>query len=164
MPARRDISGSVSGRAGGSRPHTNWTMWTRFVSSQPQYSMLYRKAERRVFPLCKELGIGQIVWSPLAQGVLTGKYPPNQPPPSDSRAAGRRIRRYTDEKVLQAVQQLRPIAEGAFAVDVSACFGLGPQGEKRQLSHHRRKPPGTDSAERRCRRRSARQCGLPGDR
>ncbi len=85
---------------------------TRFVSSQPQYSMLYRKAERKIFPLCKELGIGQIVWSPLAQGVLTGKYAPNQPPPSDSRAAGRRIRRYTDEKVLEAVQRLRPIADG----------------------------------------------------
>ncbi len=84
---------------------------TRFVSSQPQYSMLYRKAERKIFPICKSLGITHIVWSPLAQGVLTGKYSPNQPPPTDSRAAGRRIRRYSDEKVLAAVQRLRPIAE-----------------------------------------------------
>lgn len=88
---------------------------TRFVSSQPQYSMLHRKPERKVFSLCEKLGIGQIVWSPLAQGVLTGKYSPDQPPPSDSRAAnrkiGRKIRRFTDENVLVAVQNLRPIAE-----------------------------------------------------
>ena len=88
---------------------------TRFVSSQPQYSMLYRKAERKVFALCETMGIGQIVWSPLAQGVLTGKYLPHQPPPGDSRAAnpkiGRKIRRFTDDSVLAAVQDLRPIAE-----------------------------------------------------
>lgn len=87
----------------------------RFVSSQPQYSMLYRKPERKVFALCDELGIGQIVFSPLAQGVLTGKYIPGEPPPSESRAANRSIRRrmgrYTDERVLVAVQGLRPIAE-----------------------------------------------------
>jgi aryl-alcohol dehydrogenase-like predicted oxidoreductase len=87
---------------------------TRFVSSQPQYSMLYRKAERRVFPLCKKLGIGQIVYSPLAQGVLTGKYDPQAPPPDDSRAAnprtGKRMRRFTEPKILEAVQQLRPLA------------------------------------------------------
>ncbi len=88
---------------------------TRFVSSQPQYSMLYRKPERKVFSLCKKLGIGQIVWSPLAQGVLTGKYAPHQPPPAGSRAAhrkiGRKTRRFTDDNVLAAVQNLRPIAE-----------------------------------------------------
>ncbi len=84
---------------------------TRFICSQPQYSMLYRKPEREVFPLCKTLGISQIVWSPLAQGVLTGKYKPRRPPPVDSRAAGRRIRRYTRDHVLEAVQRLRPIAQ-----------------------------------------------------
>ncbi|MBW2422299.1 MAG: aldo/keto reductase family protein [Deltaproteobacteria bacterium] len=88
----------------------------RFTSSSPQYSMLRRKPERRIFPLCRELGIGQVVWSPLAQGVLTGKYLPHAPPPSESRAAnekiGRKMRRFTDEAVLQAVQGLRPIAEG----------------------------------------------------
>jgi aryl-alcohol dehydrogenase-like predicted oxidoreductase len=77
--------------------------------------MLRRKPERRVFPLCKKLGIGQIVWSPLAQGVLTGKYTPHQPPPNDSRAANRKtrgkIRRFTDDRVLEAVQNLRPIAD-----------------------------------------------------
>lgn len=84
---------------------------TRFVSSQPQYSMLYRKAEPEVFPLCKKLGIGQIVWSPLAQGVLTGKYLPGQSAPTNSRGARRGIRRFTEENVLSAVQRLRPIAE-----------------------------------------------------
>ena len=86
-----------------------------FVSSQPQYSMLYRKAEREVFPLCEQLGIGQMVWSPLAQGVLTGKYAPHQPPPPDSRAANPRtngnITRFTDDRVLEAVQKLRPLAK-----------------------------------------------------
>ena len=59
----------------------------KWVSSQPQYSMLWRKPEKDVIPLCAANGIGQIVWSPLAQGVLTGKYLPGQPPPADSRAA-----------------------------------------------------------------------------
>ena len=83
---------------------------TRFVSSQPRYSMLYRKPEREVFALCEKLGIGQIVWSPLAQGVLTGKYRPDEPPPRDSRAAQRKIGRFADPRVLKAVQDLRPIA------------------------------------------------------
>ena len=83
---------------------------TKFVSSQPRYSMLYRKPEREVFALCEKLGIGQIVWSPLAQGVLTGKYRPGEPPPSDSRAAHRHIGRFADPKVLEAVQDLGPIA------------------------------------------------------
>ncbi|MGI9264870.1 MAG: aldo/keto reductase, partial [Gammaproteobacteria bacterium] len=89
---------------------------SQFVSSQPQYSMLHRKAERRVFPLCRELGIGQIVFSPLAQGVLTGKYFPDAPPPEESRAANKKTRRssrrFKDQGVLEAVQKLRPIAEG----------------------------------------------------
>jgi 1-deoxyxylulose-5-phosphate synthase len=88
----------------------------RFVSSQPQYSMLWREPEREVFPLCAREGIGQIVWSPLAQGILTGKYAPGRPPPADSRAASERMgtfiqRRMTDE-VLARVERLRPIAAG----------------------------------------------------
>jgi len=89
----------------------------RFVSSQPQYSMLWRVPEEEVIPLCARDGIGQIVWSPLAQGVLTGKYLPGQPPPADSRAASPEMNsflgddRRTDD-ILNAVQQLRPIAEG----------------------------------------------------
>lgn len=87
----------------------------RFVSSQPQYSILHRRPERKLFPLCAKLGIGQLVYSPLAQGVLTGKYLPNQLPPSDSRAANREIgpnsKRFEDPSLLEAVQRLRPIAE-----------------------------------------------------
>jgi 1-deoxyxylulose-5-phosphate synthase len=85
----------------------------RFVSSQPQYSMLRRGPEAEVFPLCAAEGIGQVVWSPLAQGVLTGKYLPGKPPPSDSRAAsaqmGGFMGRFGDRE-LSSVQRLVPIA------------------------------------------------------
>jgi aryl-alcohol dehydrogenase-like predicted oxidoreductase len=88
-----------------------------FVSSQPQYSMLWRAPEREVFPYCEEHGISQIVWSPLAEGVLTGKYKPGEAPPPDSRAAsesmGTFIGRRLDDRALEAVQRLVPIAEGA---------------------------------------------------
>ncbi|MDQ3879185.1 MAG: aldo/keto reductase family protein [Actinomycetota bacterium] len=90
---------------------------TDFVSSQPQYSMLWRTPEKEVFPLCAELGIGQIVWSPLAQGVLTGKYEPGRPPPADSRAAsesmGGMMGNFFSERTLERVQSLRPIADKA---------------------------------------------------
>jgi 1-deoxyxylulose-5-phosphate synthase len=86
----------------------------RFVSSQPEYSMLWRKAEQ-VIPLCEREGIGQIVWSPLAQGALTGKYKPGSPPPADSRAAsssmGSMMGRFREDDVLAAVQRLRPLAD-----------------------------------------------------
>jgi aryl-alcohol dehydrogenase-like predicted oxidoreductase len=87
----------------------------KWVSSQPQYSMLWRKPEKDVIPLCAANGIGQIVWSPLAQGVLTGKYLPGQPPPADSRAASPEMNTFWAEdlrsdKVLSAVQDLKPIA------------------------------------------------------
>jgi aryl-alcohol dehydrogenase-like predicted oxidoreductase len=89
----------------------------RLVSNQPQYSMLYRAPEKEVFPLCEQEGIGQIVWSPLAQGVLTGKYEPGSPPPDDSRAAhesmGQMMGRWRDDDVLEAVQKLEPIADQA---------------------------------------------------
>jgi aryl-alcohol dehydrogenase-like predicted oxidoreductase len=88
----------------------------KFVSSQPQYSMLYRVPERDVIPLCKQNGISQIVWSPLAQGTLTGKYEPGKPPPTGTRAAsqemGWAMDRFRDDDVLAAVQRLRPIADG----------------------------------------------------
>jgi 1-deoxyxylulose-5-phosphate synthase len=87
----------------------------RFVSSQPQYSMLWRKPEAQVFPLCAANGIGQIVWSPLAQGVLTGKYTPGNAPPQDSRAANEQMNGFMGElysdRVLSAVQNLKPIAQ-----------------------------------------------------
>jgi len=87
------------------------------VSSQPQYSMLWRVIEAEVMPACRELGLSQIVWSPLAQGVLTGKYRPGQPPPAGSRATDEKsganfIRRFVEnEALLQRVQDLRPIAD-----------------------------------------------------
>jgi aryl-alcohol dehydrogenase-like predicted oxidoreductase len=85
------------------------------VSSQPQYSMLWRVIEAEVVPTCRELGIGQIVWSPIAQGVLSGKYRPGQPPPAGTRATDERggantIRRWLADDVLTRVQQLAPIA------------------------------------------------------
>ena len=89
----------------------------RFVSSQPQYNMIWRAPEAEVFDLCRENGISQIVWSPLAQGVLTGKYPPGEHPPADSRARDEQmsisIERYMHDGLLEAVQRLRPIAEQA---------------------------------------------------
>jgi aryl-alcohol dehydrogenase-like predicted oxidoreductase len=89
----------------------------KFVSSQPQYNMIWRAPEAEIFGLCAEHGISQIVWSPLAQGVLTGKYPPGEPPPADSRAAddemGGPIGPYMREELLDAVQRLRPIADEA---------------------------------------------------
>lgn len=88
-----------------------------FVSSQPQYSLLWREPEDEVIPLCAANGISQIVWSPLGQGVLSGKYDPDRPPPRDSRAASREMGGFIDRlmqpEVLRAVQQLRPIAEEA---------------------------------------------------
>ena len=88
---------------------------TRFVSSQPQYSMLWRQPEVEVIPLCRRANIGQIVWSPLAQGVLTGKYLPGEPPPADSRSASETMNgfmdRLRDTALLRAVQELRPLAE-----------------------------------------------------
>jgi aryl-alcohol dehydrogenase-like predicted oxidoreductase len=88
-----------------------------FVSSQPQYSMLWRAPEAELFPLCAANGISQIVWSPLAQGVLTGKYRPGQAPPDDSRAAssemGFAMERLMNDAVLEAVERLRPVAEQA---------------------------------------------------
>jgi aryl-alcohol dehydrogenase-like predicted oxidoreductase len=89
----------------------------RFVSSQPQYSALWRAPEAEVIPLCARNGISQIVWSPLAQGVLTGKYKPGEAPPPDSRATSRAMNRFikqwlTDD-LLGAVQRLRPVADEA---------------------------------------------------
>jgi 1-deoxyxylulose-5-phosphate synthase len=90
---------------------------TRWVSSQPQYSILWRGPEAEVIPLCAREGISQIVWSPLAQGVLTGKYRPGEPPPRDSRAASESMSDFiswlVEPPVLEAVERLRPVAEQA---------------------------------------------------
>jgi hypothetical protein len=90
--------------------------YDRFVSSQPQYSALWRVIEGAVVPLSKKEGIGQIVWSPMAQGVLTGKYLPGVKPPAGSRATDKKsgagaISSFMKEEILTAVQNLRPIAE-----------------------------------------------------
>ncbi|MGZ4270401.1 MAG: aldo/keto reductase family protein [Solirubrobacteraceae bacterium] len=86
-----------------------------FVSSQPQYSMLWQAPEDEVFALCAEHGISQVVWSPLAEGVLTGKYRPGEAPPADSRAASDAMNAFIAPRLtdgtLEAVQRLVPIAE-----------------------------------------------------
>ena len=89
-----------------------------FISNQPQYSMLWRVIEEEVVPACEHEGLSQIVWSPIAQGVLTGKYLPGQPPPAGSRAtdelSGKNfISRFLNDTTLTKVQQLKPIAEQA---------------------------------------------------
>ncbi|HKT01404.1 MAG TPA: aldo/keto reductase family protein [Rugosimonospora sp.] len=90
----------------------------QLVSNQPQYSMLWRVIEAEVVPTSEELGVGQIVWSPIAQGVLTGKYQPGQAPPAGSRATDEKsgavfIQRLMADEVLARVQLLRPLAEQA---------------------------------------------------
>jgi voltage-dependent potassium channel beta subunit len=88
------------------------------VSNQPQYSMLWRVIESEVIPTSRELGIGQVVWSPIAQGVLTGKYAPGEQPPAGSRATDEKggadmIKRWMQDDVLERVQRLKPVADGA---------------------------------------------------
>src|SRR5579872_6517907 len=86
----------------------------KFVSSQPQYSMLWRGPELELIPFCREHGISQIVWSPIAQGVLTGKYKPGQPPPEGSRKTNKAMNYFMDDledqTLLERVQRLQPIA------------------------------------------------------
>ncbi|WP_089157296.1 aldo/keto reductase family protein [Micromonospora sp. NBS 11-29] len=88
------------------------------ISNQPQYSMLWRVIETEVIPASEELGVSQIVWSPIAQGVLSGKYLPGQPPPAGSRATDEKsganfIARFLNDEVLTRVQRLKPLAEQA---------------------------------------------------
>src|SRR6476469_6442819 len=89
----------------------------KFVSSQPQYSLLHRDPEAQVIPLCAANGISQIVWSPLGQGVLTGKYKPGEAPAQGTRATsdemGGFIKGLMTPAILEAVQQLRPLANEA---------------------------------------------------
>jgi aryl-alcohol dehydrogenase-like predicted oxidoreductase len=89
----------------------------KWVSSQPQYNAIWRAPEAELIPFCEQHGISQIVWSPLAQGVLTGKYKPGEPPPEGSRATSDAMNwamnRYRSEELFEAVQRLIPIAEDA---------------------------------------------------
>ncbi len=117
-----------------------------FVSSQPQYSMLWRGPEKEVFPLCAKNGIGQIVWSPLAQGVLTGKYLPGKPPPADSRAKAQQawgtdfMQEFMTKEVLVAVQGLRPIAEELGATIAQLALAWVLETTRGQLGHRGRHP------------------------
>jgi aryl-alcohol dehydrogenase-like predicted oxidoreductase len=118
-----DLAGPATEATSLARPATEATGTARrhdlvpFISSQPQYSMLWRRPEQAVIPLCAANGIGQIVWSPLGQGVLTGKYRPGSAPPPESRAAsesmGQMMGNLRDDKVLVAVDGLRPLASQA---------------------------------------------------
>ena len=89
----------------------------KFVSSQPQYSLMHRDPEAEVIPLCAANGISQIVWSPLGQGVLTGKYQPGKAPPAGSRATNDKMNDFMGgvlrEPLLAAVEQLKPLAAEA---------------------------------------------------
>src|SRR6478609_5192748 len=93
-----------------------WELKIPFISNQPQYSMLWRVIEAEVIPACEKLGMGQIVWSPMAQGVLSGKYLPGQPPPAGSRAtdeaSGSKFisRLVENDDLLTSIQELKPIA------------------------------------------------------
>ncbi|GAC1589706.1 MAG: aldo/keto reductase family protein [Candidatus Velthaea sp.] len=90
--------------------------WAEPVSNQPQYSALWRRVESRVLPACREYGLGNVVWSPLAMGILTGKYTDAAEPPAGTRAAGSgagMMEDYFTQPVLDAVQRLKPLAEGA---------------------------------------------------
>jgi aryl-alcohol dehydrogenase-like predicted oxidoreductase len=89
----------------------------RIISNQPQYNMIWRVIESEVVPLCQQEGVGQIVWSPIAQGALTGKYLPGAAPPAGSRATDSRgsffITEYLTDEILSRVQELRPVADEA---------------------------------------------------
>jgi 1-deoxyxylulose-5-phosphate synthase len=93
----------------------------KFVSSQPQYSMIWRGPERDIIPFCAEHRISQIVWSPLAQGVLTGKYKPGQPPPSGSRATSKEMNYFFDDRLLseQLLAQVQEVAGIAKELGIS---------------------------------------------
>ena len=99
------------------RPRLAAELHIPFIANQPQYSMLWRVVEAEVSPACADLGLGQLAWSPLAMGVLTGRYEPGGRPPAGSRATdgfgGPFIARYSSDLLLSRVRQLRPIAEAA---------------------------------------------------
>ena len=117
----------------------------RFVSSQPQYSLLWRGPEHEIFELCARNGIGQIVWSPLAQGILTGKYRPGQAPPADSRAASREMGGFMKgrlrDDVAAAVQRLLPGGRRGRPLAVAPRPGLGAAPDRGRLGDRRRFRP-----------------------
>ena len=131
-----------------------------FVSSQPQYSMLWRGPERDVIPASRELGISQIVWSPLAQGVLTGKYKPGEPLPDGTRATSDVDGRLHGPRARSAAARARaaaaPARRRARTVDGPARARLGAAGGERRRGDHRRQPARAGLRQRRRLRRRAR--------
>ena len=124
------------------------------MSNQPQYSALWRVIEEKVVPTSEELGISQIVWSPMAQGVLSGKYLPGQPVPEGSRATDEKsganfIQRFLRDDVLEAVQRLKPIADRGRPDDAAARDRLGAAEPERVRGAGRGIPSGADRVERR---------------
>ena len=131
VPIEETIEALQQVVASGKARHLGFSEWTPeqiqaaidiagsdlFVSSQPQYSMIWQAPEAELFPLCEANGISQIVWSPLAQGLLTGKYRPGEEPPADSRAASSAMNfamgQLLADEPLRAVDRLRPVAEQA---------------------------------------------------
>ena len=113
----------------------------RIVSNQPQYNIIWRVIESEVVPLCEKEGIGQIVWSPIAQGTLTGKYLPGAAPPAASRATDDRgsvfIREYLTDDVLGRVQKLTPVARGRRAEPLPARSGVDAAEPERVRGHRR---------------------------
>ena len=143
--------------------------WEKPVSSQPQDSLLWRAIERNgVLDVCRQNGISQVVWSPLAQGVLTGKYRPGEDPPEGTRAAseemGGFIAGFFRDDVLEAVQRLRPDRRRGRAHHGAARARLGAAGAERRLGHHRRDAARAGARERRRRRGRALRRRPAGDR
>ena len=125
----------------------------QLISNQPQYSMLWRVIEGEVVPTSEELGISQVVWSPIAQGVLTGKYKPGEQPPEGSRATDDKgganmIARWMRDDVLSRVQELKPLAEEVGAVHGRARRRLDAAERQRGHGDHRRLPAGAGPRQR----------------
>ena len=141
----------------------------QLISNQPQYSMLWRVIEGEVVPASEELGISQVVWSPIAQGVLTGKYRPGEQPPEGSRATDEKgganmIKRWMRDDVLERVQQLNAAERGDRPVDGGARGGLGAAEPERGDRHHRRVTAGAGARQREGGRRTAARRGAQQDR
>ena len=162
--ARRSTSASRSGppsscaKATRSRSELGFQL----ISNQPQYSALWRVIEEKVVPTSEELGISQIVWSPMAQGVLSGKYLPGQPVPEGSRATDEKsganfIQRFLRDDVLEAVQRLKPDRRRGRPHDAAARDRVGAAEPERVGRAGRGIPSGADRVERRRVRREARR-------
>ena len=146
VQGRQGAADRLQRMAGGARskPRSRLPDVERWVSSQPQYSILWRGPEAEVIPLCEREDISQIVWSPLAQGVLTGKYRPGEPPPRDSRAASESMSDFiswlVEPRVLEAVRAPAAGRRAGRSDDASARARLGAARAERRLGDRRRQP------------------------